>query len=89
MSKFKTITFLWIFFLTIFVVFHFLIFSYFTSKVYPTTSKTTIGDLARMSYLVNIIQERENKNDLNKIHLSQEQYHNEQIDILTIGDSFS
>lgn len=89
MSKFKTITFLWIFFLTIFVMFHFLIFSYFTSKVYPTTSKTTIGDLARMSYLVNIIQERENKNDLNKIHLSQEQYHNEQIDILTIGDSFS
>jgi len=89
MSKFKTITFLWIFFLTIFVVFHFLIFSYFTSKVYPITSKTTIGDLARMSYLVNIIQERENKNDLNKIHLSQEQYHNEQIDILTIGDSFS
>ena len=60
MSKFKKITFLWLLFISIFLIFNFLVFFNYTSKVYPDTADTTIGDLARMSYMVDIIQEREN-----------------------------
>ncbi|MGJ0378309.1 hypothetical protein [Aliarcobacter cryaerophilus] len=89
MSKFKKITFLWLLFISIFLIFNFLIFFNYTSKVYPDTADTTIGDLARMSYMVDIIQERENITDLEKLHLYQNQYNYENIDMVTIGDSFS
>ena len=89
MSKFKKITFLWLLFISIFLIFNFLVFFNYTSKVYPDTADTTIGDLARMSYMVDIIQERENIVDLEKLHISQNEYKNETIDVLTIGDSFS
>ena len=42
-----------------------------------------------MSYSVDIIQERENITDLEKLHLYQNQYNYENIDMVTIGDSFS
>ena len=89
MSKFKKITFLWLLFISIFLIFNFLVFFNYTSKVYPDTADTTIGDLARMSYMVDIIQERKNIVDLEKLHISQNEYKNEIIDVLTIGDSFS
>ena len=89
MSKFKKITFLWSLFISIFLIFNFLVFFNYTSKVYPDTADTTIGDLARMSYMVDIIQERENITDLEKLHLYQNQYNYENIDMVTIGDSFS
>lgn len=89
MSKFKKITFLWILSISVFLIFNFLIFFNYTSKVYPDTADTTIGDLARMSYSVDIIQERENITDLEKLHLNQNQYNYENIDMVTIGDSFS
>ncbi|WP_141052337.1 hypothetical protein [Aliarcobacter cryaerophilus] len=89
MSKFKKITFLWILSISVFLIFNFLIFFNYTSKVYPDTADTTIGDLARMSYSVDIIQERENITDLEKLHLYQNQYNYENIDMVTIGDSFS
>ena len=89
MSKFKKITFLWILSISVFLIFNFLIFFNYTSKVYPDTADTTIGDLARMSYMVDIIQERKNIVDLEKLHISQNEYKNETIDVLTIGDSFS
>ena len=89
MSKFKKITFLWLLFISIFLIFNFLVFFNYTSKVYPDTADTTIGDLARMSYSVDIIQERENITDLEKLHLYQNQYNYENIDMVTIGDSFS
>ncbi|MDX4064301.1 hypothetical protein Q6A84_08880 [Aliarcobacter skirrowii] len=89
MNKFKRITFLWLLLISIFLIFNFLIFFNFTNKVYPSTSKTTIGDLARMSYLVDIVQDRKNIVDLGKVHLSQNDYINQNIEILTIGDSFS
>lgn len=88
MNRFKKMTFLWLMLVSIFLIFNFLIFFNFTSKVYPETSKTTIGDLARMSYLVDVIQ-RKNTVDLKKVHLSQNEYTNQNIEILTIGDSFS
>ncbi|MGJ0310577.1 hypothetical protein [Aliarcobacter cryaerophilus] len=89
MSKFKKITFLWILSISVFLIFNFLIFFNYTNKVYPETSNSTIGDLARMSYSVDIIQERENITDLEKLHLYQNQYNYENIDMVTIGDSFS
>ena len=89
MSKFKKITFLWILSISVFLIFNFIIFFNFTNKVYPETSNSTIGDLARMSYSVDIIQERENITDLEKLHLYQNQYNYENIDMVTIGDSFS
>ena len=89
MSKFKKITFLWILSISVFLIFNFLIFFNYTFKVYPDTADITIGDLARMSYSVDIIQERENITDLEKLHLYQNQYNYENIDMVTIGDSFS
>ena len=89
MNKFKKMTFLWLILVLMFLIFNFLIFFNFTSKVYPSTSQTTIGDLARMSYLVDIVQERKNTVDLKKVHLLQNEYTNQNIEILTIGDSFS
>ncbi len=89
MNKFKKMTFLWLILVCIFLIFNFLIFFNFTNKVYPDISKTTIGDLARMSYLVDIVQEKKNIVDLKNVHLSQNDYTNQNIEILTIGDSFS
>ncbi len=89
MSKFKKITFLWLLFISVFLIFNFLVFFNYTSKVYPDTADTTIGDLARMSYMVDVIQEKENINNLTKKHLTLNEYTNEKIDVLTIGDSFS
>ena len=89
MYKFKKITFLWLVLIFQFLIFNFLIFFNYTNKVYPETSDSSIGDLARMSYLVDIIQDKKNIVDLERVHLSQNEYKNQNIDILTIGDSFS
>ena len=39
--------------------------------------------------MVDVIQEKENINNLTKKHLTLNEYTNEKIDVLTIGDSFS
>lgn len=89
MSKFKKIFFLWFIAISVFLIFNILVFFTLTIKVYPVTLDTTIGDLARMSYITDIIQERKNINNLPKKHSSQNEYKDEIVEILTIGDSFS
>ncbi len=47
------------------------------------------GDLARMGYIRGSKYLRKNSSDLPRLHLEQEDYKGEQVDLLTIGDSFS
>lgn len=89
MNKFKKITYFWILSIIIFIIFNIIMFYGFTNKVYPLTSKTTIGDFGRMSYVIDVLQEKENINNLTKRHISHNEYNGEKIELLTIGDSFS
>jgi hypothetical protein len=48
-----------------------------------------VGDLARLSYLVEYAQPRQEKNTLPKRQIFYEQWQGEPIDLITMGDSFS
>ena len=72
--------------LSCFVCFHFIVWQ-FTKKVYPDSH--VVGDLARMSYKFDLINERKNSNTFEKRHIHFNDYNNEKVDLITIGDSFS
>jgi len=59
----------------------------FTSDLLDDPSKG--GDLARMSYSIDSKYPRKKEITLDKTHLDYAQYHDQAIDIVTIGDSFS
>lgn len=73
----------------IFVIYNFAIWNFFTKDILYNEKNMYSGDLARMSYLSNFVHMRETKVNLEKQHISKEEYKNEKIDIITIGDSFS
>jgi len=73
----------------IFIIYHFLMWTLFTSQIFAPKSGTSIGDLGRMSYQINLLDNRELKYTLKKRFLYDEDFNNQEIDILTIGDSFS
>jgi len=76
-------------FLILFGLYHLTIWHFFTSKIYDT-APYQIGDLARMSYQLGSIHRRIDENSLDKHHISYDKYkEGMQIDIITIGDSFS
>jgi len=84
MKKFRYFSFFVFFVLIIFLIFNFVIWKFYVSKV-----NGNVGDLARMSYYLELILPRNKNVDLEKKHISFTQYKNEKIDILVIGDSFS
>jgi len=84
MKKFKSFTFITFSCLILFVVFNLVIWKVYVSKV-----NGNVGDLARMSYYLNIIFPRDKSKDLKKEHINFTEYNNTKIDILVIGDSFS
>lgn len=59
-----------------------------TSKIF-NASPYYIGDLGRMSYQINSLFPRIEKNTLAKKHFEGMNWHNEPIDLITLGDSFS
>lgn len=73
----------------LFVVYNFFIWTFFTKSILYNENNLYSGDLSRMSYLSKFAHTRETKVDLEKQHISKEEYNFEKIDILTIGDSFS
>lgn len=75
--------------MTLFISYHLIIWYLFTSKIFSHKDAFHIGDLARMSYQINMIHERETILNLDKQHIRQDSFTNQKIDILTIGDSFS
>lgn len=86
MNKYKRFTLILLFSLIGFVSFHGIIWQ-FTKMVYP--NNYIVGDLARMSYKFDLITPRENKNTLTKKHIHFNDYEGEEVDVITIGDSFS
>lgn len=73
----------------IFVIYNFVVYNFFTKNILYNERNMYSGDLARMSYLSIYSHLRETKVNLEKKHISKEEYKNEKIDIITIGDSFS
>lgn len=86
MNKYKKFTFILLSLLIGFISFHGIIWQ-FTKQVYP--NDYIVGDLARMSYKFNLITSRKNNNTLPKTHIPFNNYKGEEIDLITIGDSFS
>lgn len=86
MNKYKKFTFILLISLIGFIAFHGLMWQ-FTKLVNPTDY--IVGDLARMSYKFDLITARENSINLNKKHIHFNDYEGEDVDLITIGDSFS
>ncbi|QKF59851.1 hypothetical protein ACN2EN_09355 [Aliarcobacter lanthieri] len=88
MSKFKKIYYIWIFLVLVIISFHPLMYYLYVGKVFPRDS-TIIGDIARMTYSVDLITGRKTENNLEKKHIKYNEYVGGKVDVITIGDSFS
>ncbi len=75
--------------IALFIGFHLFMWVFFTSKIFGLDNKTSVGDLARMSYQVDMIVEKKLQYTLAKSFLYDKTYKNQKIDLITIGDSFS
>ncbi len=73
----------------IFISYHLLVWFFFTSQIFQPKDGTCIGDMGRMSYQISMLHNRELKYTLAKNHLYKDNYTDQKIDIITIGDSFS
>ena len=87
--KFKSFVFLTLLLGTIFLSFHAIIWYKETSKIFGREDGKYVGDIARVSYQIDALFPRQLQYTLPKKHLSKENYKEHQIDIITIGDSFS
>ena len=88
MNKFKKIVYLWLFLALIIITFHPIIYYFYVSKVFPKDN-SIVGDLSRMSYSIDLIHKRFESKNLEKLHIKQNEYQGQNIDLITIGDSFS
>ena len=89
MNKFKKLSFFWIVSIILVCSFHAVIYFMYVHKVFPE-SPMTIGDLGRMSYATDLLDLRENKIDLKKLHLESNEYKDDnEIEMITIGDTFT
>lgn len=71
-----------------FLLYHIIIWFFFTSKIL-NPHPYYIGDLGRMSYQMGSLSPRMESVDLPKKHLDRDTWNNQDVDIITIGDSFS
>ena len=88
MNKFKKLTYIWIFFGLFILFFHPMMYYFYVSKVFPKDN-SVVGDLARMTYSVDLIDKRSTDIDLQKKHIKYNEYLGNNVDFITIGDSFS
>ena len=88
MNKFRKIFYIWLFLLLIIILFHPIVYYFYVSKVFPRDN-SVVGDLSRMTYSVDLIDKRFEKISLEKLHIKQNEYEGQNIDFITIGDSFS
>lgn len=85
----KTYAYIFFIFMAIIFSYHLLIYNLFTSQVLNVQHPMYVGDLSRISYQVDSIDLRKAENTLERQHLEGSEYHNQNIDMITIGDSFS
>jgi len=76
-------------FLFIYLLFHSITWLMFTSKIFGQPNGIYGGDLTRITYSFDILNPRQLKYTLSNKHLSKETYKYQNIDVITIGDSFS
>jgi hypothetical protein len=75
--------------LALYLSYNLIIWNLFLSQIFTPPDGTSVGDLGRMSYQIDMLKNRELKYTLKKSHLYKDNYKNQKIDIITIGDSFS
>lgn len=88
MDKFKKMFYIWLFLGLIIILFHPIVYYFYVSKVFPKDNGV-VGDLSRMTYSVDLIDKKFKKISLEKLHIKQNEYEGQNIDFITIGDSFS
>ena len=89
MNKFKKLIYIWLILGLIIMLFHPPLYYMFILKVFPKDG-SIVGDLARMTYSVDMVDKRYTKIDLDKRHMNmQTDYNGKEINLVTIGDSFS
>ncbi|MEO2147945.1 MAG: hypothetical protein ABGW56_02690, partial [Flavobacteriaceae bacterium] len=73
--------------IVLFIGFHFVTWNFVTKELFTNKDNMDVGDLGRMSYLTKSLTLRRNEQNLPLKHV---QYNdNVEIDVITIGDSFS
>lgn len=73
----------------LFVAYHLIMWTFFTSKIFGLDDKTSVGDLARMSYQVDMLVTKKLQYTLPKSFIYDKTFKDQKIDLITIGDSFS
>jgi len=74
--------------LALFLAFHLFVWFFFTSKIF-NTDPYYIGDLARMGYQIDSLSPRKDSCTLPKRYLTKTSWDGKNVDVVTIGDSFS
>ncbi|MDY0120603.1 MAG: hypothetical protein RBR54_01565 [Sulfurimonas sp.] len=85
--KEKKYLYIFILLIIIFVGFHFITWNLFTKELFNYKDNMRVGDLGRMSYLIKSLTLRKDEQNLQFKHIQYD--NNSEIDVLTIGDSFS
>lgn len=75
--------------IALFIGYHLFVWTFFTSKIFDLDDKTTVGDLARMSYQIDMLVPKKLRYTLPKSFIYDKTFKNQKIDLITIGDSFS
>lgn len=75
--------------IALFIILHAVIWIFYTSEVFDRNDEMYVGDLGRVSYQLDSLHPRKLEYTLEKRHLHKENWNFEQVDILTVGDSFS
>lgn len=75
--------------ISIFLLYHAVVWNLFNAKLLDVQEPNYIGDLSRTGYQLKSIHYRATNTSLSKTHINFSQWKGEEIDILTIGDSFS
>jgi len=77
------------FVITIFILFHLIIWNAYTAKIFGRKDGLIVGDLGRLSYLIDSLHPRKTQFTLPKKHFHKDNWKNEPPDVITVGDSFS
>lgn len=72
----------------LFLMFHYTVWDKFTSKIFNLSENEMVGDLGRMSYIVDSLTNRTNLQKPNKL-IRGDEFRGQKIEMITVGTSFS
>jgi len=87
--NYKRFTLLAIFSFILFITFHLITWYSLSKNIFGLHEKESIGDLARLSYRPEISNKKSLEYALPKSHIYKKTFHNQNLDLITVGDSFS